>query len=1015
MSIADLPKQYDPQEAQRRWYAFWLEKGYFHAPSEPKRPYCIVIPPPNVTGALHLGHALNNTLQDILIRWRRMQGYDALWMPGTDHAGIATQAVVEKRVREEEGKTRHDLGREALVERIWAWKDEYEARILSQLRLMGCSCDWDRTRFTFDEGCSRAVRETFFRLFRAGKIYRGKRLVNWDTQLRTAVADDETYYEEVQGQLWTITYPVAGSAAGEFLPVATTRPETMLGDTAVAVHPDDERYKHLIGRMVDLPLTGRQIPIIADPILVDPKFGTGCVKVTPAHDPNDYQTGLRHGLPMINLLEPDGTFNENAGAAYAGLPIKAVRKRVVEDLESQGLLLKAEPYVTRLNYSDRSKTPIEPYLSDQWFVRMGNDPDGAPGFAQQAMDAVTSGRIKVHPERYAKSYLDWLGEKRDWCISRQLWWGHRIPVWTFGDRGMWADADEETRRRVIDEGLRGLETMLHDAVLLDRVVIALSAEPGAEIQLHVCTASAELDSLFDELAAYINAESPRDPLDPRRPALRELLQRSQKGPDESDRDINSFCILARGAARDPDVLDTWFSSALWPHSTLGWPEDTPELRAYYPTSVLSTARDIISLWVARMVIFGQFNMRDVPFRDVYIHPVIQDGLGRRMQKMLGNGVDPVDIIDLYGADALRYALAALTTETQDVRIPVEKTKLPDGREVNTSERFEQARPFANKLWNAARFALMNLEDYTPGPVTLSDLTIEDRWILSLLSQAADGATADLERFAFADATKRLREFTWGSFCDWYVEFLKGRLRDPSARPVAQRVLAAVLDGLCRLLHPIMPFVTEQVWQALGQLAPRRGLPEPEDAAESVCIAPWPSYPASWRDAEAEAVVAQWQEKIEALRKLKAERKVPDRAPVAPIIVAAEPVASILRRGEPFFKGLTNATSLTIAPSAERLADSAVAVLADAEVILPLEGLIDKAAEAARLRKAQADLDKQLAPVRAKLGNEAFLTRAPAEVVAQLRAKEAELVAQRDAVAALLAGLSGEPGAATPPR
>ncbi len=931
--IADLPKQYDPQAAQARWYDFWIEKGYFHAdPTSGKPAYSIVIPPPNVTGALHLGHALNNTLQDILIRWRRMQGFDALWMPGTDHAGIATQAVVEKRLLEEENKTRHDLGREALVGRIWAWKDEYEKRILSQLRLMGCSCDWDRTRFTLDDVCARAVRETFFRLFQAGKIYRGKRLVNWDTHLRTAVADDEIYYEDVQGQLWTIAYPIVGSSRGETLHVATTRPETMLGDTAVAVHPEDPRYKDLIGREVALPLTGRRIPIIGDAILVDPKFGTGCVKVTPAHDPNDYQTGLRHKLPMINLLNPDGTFNENAGPKYAGLDRRKVRKQVVEDLESQGLLNKVEPYATRLNYSDRSKTPIEPYLSDQWFVRMGDEHDGSPGLAQTAMDAVTSVRIKVHPERYAKSYLDWLGEKRDWCISRQLWWGHRIPIWYA------PEAIEEDLRRAF----------------ADRADVAWRpAESGGWL---ICART--------DLAA--------DALGPR------------------------FTLV-----QDPDVLDTWFSSALWPHSTLGWPESTPELEKYYPTSVLSTARDIITLWVARMVIFGQFNMGDVPFKDVFIHPVIQDGKGQRMSKTAGNGIDPVDIIDLYGADALRFTLALSATETQDLRMPVETATLPDGRAVNTSERFEQGRTFPNKFWNAARFALMNLEGYTPAPIVLDDAPLEDRWIVSLLSRTAEETTADLEAFRFAEATRRLREFAWGEFCDWYVEFLKGRLRDPSTRPGAQRVLAAVLDSLCRLLHPIVPFLTEQVWQALGEVAPSRGLPEPEAAAESVCIAPWPKLPQGWIDHEAEKNVDLWRMVVTAIRNLRAERNVPPAAKVEPILVAAEPVAWMLRQGEPYLKSLTNAGKLTIVPAAEHPAQSAVAVLADVEIILPLENLIDREAEAARHRKALADIDRQLAAVRAKLGNESFRSRAPVDVVAQQSAKEAELTAQRQAVAALL--------------
>ncbi len=937
MTTAELPKQYDPQDAQRRWYAFWLEKGYFHAdPSSPKPPYTIVIPPPNVTGALHLGHALNNTIQDILIRWKRMQGFDALWMPGTDHAGIATQAVVEKRLRVEENKTRHDIGRAELVRRIWEWKDEYEARILGQLRLMGCSCDWSRTRFTLDEQCARAVRTTFFRLFQADKIFRGKRLVNWDVQLRTAVADDEIEYVESAGHLWTIRYPVADST--ESLHVATTRPETMLGDTAVAVHPSDERYQHLIGRSITLPLTGRSIPIVADAILVDPKFGTGCVKVTPAHDPNDYACGVRNHLATINLLNPDGTYNENAGPTYAGLDRREVRKRVVADLEDQGFLVKVEPHANRVGLSDRSKTPIEPYLSDQWFVRMDD-------LAQGAMDAVTSGQVTIHPDRYARSYLDWLGEKRDWCISRQLWWGHRIPIWYYSG----AEGDLK-------------------AAFGDRPAVAYRpAEAGGWL---VC---GEDDAAI---------EAGRAGLPP-------------------------------GASfeQDPDVLDTWFSSALWPHSTLGWPEDTPELAKYYPTDVLSTARDIITLWVARMVIFGQFNLQEVPFRTVYIHPVIQDGNGKRMAKSAGNGIDPVDVIDLFGADTLRFALAMLATETQDIRIPVEKAKLPDGREVNTSERFEQARTFPNKVWNASRFALMNLEGYEPAPLEREGLAVEDRWILSLLSKVAAETTADLEAFRFAEATRRLRDFTWNDFCDWYVEFLKGRLRDPATRPVAQRVLAGVLDGLCRLLHPIVPFLTESIWQALGQVAPARGLPAPAPAAESVCIAPWPSYPADWLDPEAESVVAQWQEKVAALRNLRAERNVPDRAKIRPMIVASEPVASILRAGESFIRALTGSETLTVAAEADRTGETAVLVLADAEIILPLEGLIDKQAEAARLRKSLADLDKQLGAIQAKLKNEGFIARAPVEVVDQQRAKEAELLAQKAAIEALLRSTGPPPGPA----
>jgi valyl-tRNA synthetase len=931
MNAPLLPKQYDPAEAQTRFYQMWVDNGYFHAEPASSRPaYCIVIPPPNVTGALHLGHALNNTLQDILIRWRRMQGYDVLWMPGTDHAGIATQAVVERRLLEEEKKTRHDLGREALVKRIWTWKDEYEKRILSQLRMMGCSCDWERTRFTLDELCSRAVRRTFFNLFKAGKIFRGKRLVNWDTQLRTAVADDEIYYEEVAGHLWTIKYPIDGSPDGEVLHIATTRPETMLGDTAVAVHPDDARYKHLIGQYALLPLTDRKIPIIADALLVDPAFGTGVVKVTPAHDPNDYQAGLRSDLPMINLLNPDGTYNQNAGK-YAGIDRLRVRKRVVEDLKALDLLARIDPHQVRVNHSDRSKTPIEPYLSDQWFVRMGDDPGGDPGFAQQAMNAVTTGRVTIHPERYAKSYLDWLGEKRDWCISRQLWWGHRIPIWHCGT------CTEHDLKRAFSARPE---------------VSWKEAETGGWL---VC---AESDLKGDEL-----------------------------GGEHS-------------LVQDPDVLDTWFSSALWPHSTLGWPDETPELHKYYPTSVLSTARDIITLWVARMVIFGLFNRDEIPFRDVYIHPIIQDGHGKRMSKSAGNGVDPIDIVEIYGADALRYTLASGATETQDLRSPVEPLTLADGRVVNTSERFELGRNFANKFWNAARLVLLNLDEYEPAPIQHEELPVEDRWIIDGLDRTINEVTSALEQFQFAEAARQLRDYTWGHFCDWYLEFVKGRLRDPVARPSAQRVLAAVLDGLCRLLHPIMPFVTEQVWQGLNSLAPVRGLPEPRPAEASVCIAAWPR-PLGWDDETARRTVDHWCEVIKSIRNLKADRNVPKDAKIAPIIVAQGIFAEWLKQGEPFLRGLLPAESVTIVPATDRPAECAVAVLPDAEIILPLAGLIDKEAELVKLRKSLADFEKQIGGLRSKLANESFVARAPAEVVTQTRAKLAELEGQRDAVSALV--------------
>jgi len=635
---------------------------------------------------------------------------------------------------------------------------------------------------------------------------------------------------------------------------------------------------------------------------------------------------------MINLLNPDGTYNENAGK-YAGLDRLVVRKRVVEDLKALDLIERVDSYLVRLNHSDRSKTPIEPYLSDQWFVRMGDEPGGAAGFAQQAMDAVTSGRLKIHPERYAKSYLDWLGEKRDWCISRQLWWGHRIPIWYC----------ETCTEADLIRAFSGRDD-----------VVWRRGETGGWL---VC---AESD-----------------------------LRRDELGPGHT-------------LVQDADVLDTWFSSALWPHSTLGWPELTPELRKYYPTSVLSTARDIITLWVARMVIFGLFNRGDVPFRDVYIHPVIQDGQGRRMSKSLGNGVDPVDIIEIYGADALRYTLAAGATETQDLRIPVEPLKLPDGRVINTSDRFEQGRNFANKFWNAARLTLMNLEGYKPAATDPKSLAIEDRWILDRLDSAIEGVTTDLEHFQFAEAARRLRDFTWGDFCDWYLEFIKGRLRDHEARPITQRVLATLLDVLCRLLHPIMPFVTEQVWQGLNGLAPVRGLPEPNDAMESVCVAAWPR-PLGCPDETARGIVELWCEAIKAIRNLKAERNVPKDAPIAPILVARGTTALWLKQGEAFLRSLLPAVSVTVVPDVQRPADCAVAVLPDVEIILPLGGLIDHEAERAKQRKTLADLERQIGTLQTKLGNESFVARAPGAVVEQARVKLAELGQQRDAVIRLLNG------------
>jgi valyl-tRNA synthetase len=969
----ELPKQYDPKDAQQRWLRFWDERGFFSTAPDPSRtPYTIVIPPPNVTGALHLGHALNNTLQDVLVRWRRMQGYNALWVPGTDHAGIATQAMVEKRIREAEGKTRHDLGRDELVRRIWQWKDQYEARILGQLKQLGASCDWGRTRFTLDPLCARAVRETFFRMFKDGLIYRGKRLVNWDAQLQTSVADDETYVETIKGGFWTFKYPVKDSP-GEFIRFSTTRPETMLGDTAVCVHPSDERYKHLVGRLVTVPLVGRDIPVIADGLLADPTLGTGCVKVTPAHDPNDYACGLRNHLPMINILEPDGRINANGGK-YAGLERYKAREAVVADMEALGLFEGREDRDIPLKYSDRSKTPIEPYLSDQWFVKMGDLPGGKPGLAQLAIDAVNDGRVRFFPERYARSYLDWLGEKRDWCVSRQLWWGHRIPIW-------YTDAP----------------TAEIEKAFADRPGVAWTtdAETGRSL---VC-------------------------------ALEDLPQGALGG---------------HPLEQDPDVLDTWFSSALWPHSTLGWPEQTPELRYYYPTSTLVTSRDIITLWVARMVMTGLYNVGDVPFRQVYIHSKILDHFGETMSKTKGNGIDPLDIIDRYGTDALRFGMAFLATDTQDSRMPVANVcphcdqlvpvkqehlsmrtrkvtcphckgafrpggpwpapdpELPTAKQA--SERFDVGRNFANKLWNAARFLLLNLEGYTPGEVDLASAPLEDRWVLSRLATTAAATTAQLEGYHFSEAVRGIYEFAWSEFCDWYVEMSKGRLRDEAARPLAQRVLAGVLDGILRLVHPFMPFVAESIWQALGEAAPVRGLPAPAPAAASACIAAWPAYPGGWRDEGMERRLGRMQDLVKLVREVRNRYMIEERRPLDVRVRCSPAAAGDFDLLRPFIVQLAGVGELACGPDVTRPKQAATQVHADFELYVSLAGLIDVKAEAARLEKQQQEKQRALQGARGKLQNAGFMGRAPADVVQQVKDQVADLEAQLQVIEETLGDL-----------
>ena len=917
-------KVYDPASVEQRIYEAWESEGSFHAEADaPGEPFTIVIPPPNVTDRLHLGHALNNTLQDILVRWRRMQGRKTLWLPGTDHAGIATQAVVERRMFEEEKKTRHDVGREELVRRIWAWRERSGDLILEQLRRIGCSCDWQRTRFTLDDTCARAVRAAFFKMFADGLIYRGKRLVNWDTHLQTAVADDEVYHEKVKGHLWHVRYPVKGKR-GRFVTVATTRPETMLGDTAVAVHPDDARYKDLVGRTVVLPLLAREIPVIADGKLVDPTFGSGCVKVTPAHDPNDYETGLRHGLEMINILTPDGHINLSGGP-YAGMDRYEAREKVVADLEAQGLLEKVEPYETDIGHSDRSKTPIEPYLSDQWFVRMAD-------LAERAMEAVepkdgSEPHVKFHPERYARGYLDWLGQKRDWCISRQLWWGHRIPIWScptctqkdlekaFGGRDGIAWCADETRGGFL-----------------------------------VCA---------------------------------------------REEDLAADAIPGQALEQDPDVLDTWFSSALWPFSTLGWPEETPDLAAFYPTDVLVTAREIITLWVARMVMMGLYALGDVPFRNVYIHAMIQDGEGRPMKKSLGNGVDPLDIVATHGADALRFTLAYMTTETQDVRLPVQKDAAT-GR--NTSTKFDMGRNFCNKLWNAARFALMNLEGAKAAKFDKKQLRLEDLWVLSRSERTLRFVEQELGAFRFQSSLMALYDFFWGDLCDWYLEAVKPRLAEPAERATAQRVLAFVLDRALRMLHPFVPFITEAAWEGLNGMLRDRSLPGLADAppSERLIAARWPGRADALANEAAEEQFTLRKDLIEGARRAKAESG-QSAARVVVYFPGAGDKKDFIDETFGLYGRLAGVADVRTedVPQGYACASSYVPS-SDLTARVPIAQ--DKAQrERERLNRQIEENRRYLQSIEKKLANPSFVERAPAEVVERERARADEV---RATVAAL---------------
>lgn len=852
-----LDKVYDPKQVEDKTYRFWQDGGYFHAePNPDKKPYTIVIPPPNITGRLHMGHALDETLQDILIRWRRMQGYEALWLPGTDHASIATEAKIVEAMRQE-GVTKEQLGREGFLERAWAWKREYGGHILDQLKKLGSSCDWQRERFTLDEGCSRAVREVFVRFFEQGLIYRGERIVNWCPHCLSTISDIEVEYEEKDGFFWHINYPIVGT--DDVLEIATTRPETLLGDTAVAVHPDDERYKHLIGKMVLLPIVNKQIPIVADEY-VEMDFGTGVVKITPAHDPNDFEVGLRHGLPIVNVMNDDATINENGGK-YKGLTREECRRQIVKDLEDGGFLKAVEPYKHNVGSCYRCGSVIEPRVSKQWFVKM--EP-----LAKPAVEAVRGGRTRFIPERFDKIYFNWMENIKDWCISRQLWWGHRIPAW-------------------------------------------------------YCNGCGEM---------IVSRETP------------------QTCPKCGSHRLE----------QDPDTLDTWFSSALWPFSTLGWPDDTPELRYFYPTDTLVTGYDIIFFWVARMIFSGLAHMDEVPFKTVLIHGLVRDAQGRKMSKSLGNGIDPLEIIDRYGADALRFTLATGNSPGNDMRFSDEK--------VNAS------RNFANKIWNASRFILMNLsDDVEPGlPETLN---IEDKWVLSKYRTLVREVTDNLEKFELGLAVQKLYDFIWDILCDWYIELCKSRLQaGGETSEAAQRVLVYVMTGTLKLLHPFMPFITEEIWQAL-----------PHDG-ESIMVAPWPQADAALDFSADESDFEMIMQVIRAIRARRGEMNVPPSKKTRLFIMTAH--KAVFEQGRPFFARLAFASDVELGDSFD--ADGSVQVVTDAaRVFIPMDELVDREKELARLGREKAACEKDIAALSSKLDNPGFVAKAPAQVVDGERAKLAK--------------------------
>ena len=858
----ELAKAYEPKEVEDRIYDFWMKGKYFHAEVDPKKkPYTIVIPPPNITGQLHLGHAMDETLQDTLIRWRRMQGYSALWLPGTDHASIATEAKIVEAMRKE-GITKEEIGREKFLERAWAWKDQYGGRIVEQLKKLGSSCDWDRLRFTMDEGCNKAVNHVFKKLYDKGLIYRGERIINWCPHCKTSISDAEVVFEEKEGSFWHLRYPLSDGSG--YIELATTRPETMLGDTAVAVHPDDERYKALVGKTVILPLVNKEIPIIADSY-VEQDFGTGVVKITPAHDPNDFEVGLRHNLPVINVMDDGGVINENGGK-YAGMPALEARKQIVKDLDEAGFLIKIEPIKHNVGTCYRCGTVVEPRVSTQWFVKM--EP-----LAKPAIDAVKDGDIRFIPERMDKVYYNWMENIKDWCISRQLWWGHQIPAW------------------------------------------------------------------YCECGETIVSET-----------------------------VSTVCPKCGGThlTRDPDTLDTWFSSALWPFSTLGWPDNTEELKYFYPTNTLVTGYDIIFFWVARMIFSGLEHMGEVPFNTVFFHGLIRDAQGRKMSKSLGNGVDPLDVISVYGADALRFTLVTGNSPGNDLRFSEEKVSA--------------SRNFANKIWNAARFILMNIEGKDIDCALPKKLYTSDKWILNRFNNVTAAVTENLEKFELGMAVSKLYDFIWDDFCDWYIELAKIRMNgaDEESADSARRVLVWTMSNTLKLLHPFMPYITEEIWQTL-----------PHDG-EALIVAKWPEYDEALSFPQEAKNLENVMALIRAIRTRRNEMNVPPSKKAHIYIDTAHPAP--YEEASEFIARLAYGSKVEIGTGFD-VQGAVTAVTDDAKALLPMDDLVDKAAETARLNKELANAQKQLDTVKAKLANEKFTSKAPQNVIDGVKANGEKLEAK----------------------